>query len=357
MNAAELRAARAAAQRLHGPDGGPAEVVTQLLAVQAQELRSARLALRVRGSGVTSESIDRALTDERSLVVAWLGRGTLHLVAPEDYPWLLTLTAPGRVTMNRRRLGEEGVPPDLADRAVAGIEGLLAERGPLTRSEMADALAGAGIRIRKQAAGHLYLLAVLRGLAVWGPVKDGEQALVLVRDWLGRAGPRPLDGLGRDTALAELARRYLAGHGPATDADLATWIGLPLRDARAGLNAIAGELTELGDGLLDLASRAPVPGAIPPRLLPRFDPFMMGWKRRAFAVPEDHAHNVWPGGGIIRATATSDGGAVVGTWSAQRKGKRLAVIVDPFEDLDPAVAAALHAEADAVAAFQGLPRT
>ena len=158
-------------------------------------------------------------------------------------------------------------------------------------------------------------------------------------------------------ALAELARRYLTGHGPATDTDLATWIGLPLRDARAGLEAIAGELAELGDGLVDLASRPPPPQLIPPRLLPRFDPYMVGWKRRAFAVPDDYAHNVWPGGGIIRATATADGGEVVGTWSAQRKGKRLAVIVDPFEDLDPAVASALHAEGDAVAAFQGLPRT
>ena len=97
--------------------------MSHLLAVQAQELRSARLALRVRGSGVTNEAIDRALTDERSLIVAWLGRGTLHLVTPEDYPWLLTLTAPGRLTMNRRRLGEEGVPPDLADKAVLGHRG------------------------------------------------------------------------------------------------------------------------------------------------------------------------------------------------------------------------------------------
>ena len=70
---------------------------------------------------------------------------------------------------------------------------------------------------------------------------------MLVRDWLGE--PKPVD---RDKALAELARRYLAGHGPASDRDLARWAGLPLRDARAGLSAIAGELEELGDGLVDL---------------------------------------------------------------------------------------------------------
>ncbi|MEA2348725.1 MAG: hypothetical protein QOG62_2512, partial [Thermoleophilaceae bacterium] len=303
-------------------------MVRDLLAVQAQELRSARLALRARGSDVTNELIDTALTEDRSLVVAWLGRGTLHLVSPEDYPWLLSLTAPGRMTMNRRRLGEEGVPPDLADRAVAGIESILADQGPLTRGELLESLAQTGIRIRKRAAGHLFLLSVLRGLTVWGPIKDGEQALVLVGDWLGLPGPRPLEGLGRDSSLAELARRYLTAHGPATEADLATWIGLPARDARAGLGAIAAELHEHENGLVDLKSRNGPEGRPAACLLPRFDPYMLGWKRRDFAVPGDYAHNVWPGGGIIRATAVDGGGQVVGTWAAQRKGKRLAVTVD-----------------------------
>ena len=61
-----------------------------------------------------------------------------------------------------------------------------------------------------------------------------QHAYALVRDWLGKP-PR----FDRDAALAELARRYLAGHGPADDRDLAKWAGLPLRDARAGLSAIA----------------------------------------------------------------------------------------------------------------------
>ena len=42
-----------------------------------------------------------------------------------------------------------------------------------------------------------------------------EHAYVLVRDWLGA---RP--ALDRDVALAELARRFLAGHGPADERDL-----------------------------------------------------------------------------------------------------------------------------------------
>ena len=61
-------------------------------------------------------------------------------------------------------------------------------------------------------------------------MRGRQHAYALVHDWLGE--PAPVD---RDAALAELARRYLAGHGPADDRDLAKWAGLPLRDVRAGL--------------------------------------------------------------------------------------------------------------------------
>ena len=162
------------------------------------------------------------------------------------------------------------------------------------------------------------MLAALRGIAVLGPLReDGGHAFALTRDWLGAAPAPELAGAERDAALAELARRYLAAHGPAAPADLAAWSGLPLRDARAGLKAIASELAERNDDLVDLAAREPAPDAIPARLLGAFDPYLLGWKDRAFAVPARHAKRVHPGGGMLRATATVDGRAV-GTWSAPR---------------------------------------
>ncbi|HEY3191012.1 MAG TPA: crosslink repair DNA glycosylase YcaQ family protein, partial [Solirubrobacteraceae bacterium] len=153
---------------------------------------------------------------------------------------------------------------------------------------------------------HLLALAALRGVAVL----VGDQRFALARDHLG-APPPPVD---RDRALAELARRYLAAHAPATDADLAAWAGLPLRDARAGLRAIGGELVEGEGGVLDLAAREPRPDRLGPRLLPAFDPYLLGWKDRSFAVPAEHARRVHPGGGILRAVATIDG-LVLGLWS------------------------------------------
>jgi hypothetical protein len=150
------------------------------------------------------------------------------------------------------------------------------------------------------------------------------------------AAPATVD---REAALAELARRYLVAHGPASPADLAAWAGLPLRDVRAGLRAVAP--AELGNGLLDLPRDAP-PGRPPPRLLPAFDPYLLGWKDRAFAVPAEHARRVHPGGGMLRATAVVDG-TVVGTWSARG--------LDLFASVSKAAERALAAELESVARF------
>src|SRR5262249_15635455 len=72
-----VAAERLAAQLLAGPPArDPVAVAERLLAVQAQDPRGARLAIRARTTGLTAADVDRALTHDRSLVVTWLNRGT-----------------------------------------------------------------------------------------------------------------------------------------------------------------------------------------------------------------------------------------------------------------------------------------
>ena len=272
-----LRRARAAAQLLHRPRAATvAEVVGRLLAVQAQDLRAARLALRARTTGLTAADVDAALTDERSVVVAWLGRGTLHLVGRDDYPWLLGLTGADGAPRSRRRLGQLGVrrgrPSARWRSSSARWPTRARSRAPSSPSAWRRGGSAPRARPRRTCSGS----PALRGIAVLGPLRDdGAHAFALTRDWLGAAPDPELEGAERDAALAELARRYLVAHGPATPADLAAWSGLPLRDARAGLAAIAAELVPRDDDLVELAARRARrdPGAaaaglrpLPPRL-------------------------------------------------------------------------------------------
>ena len=322
-------AERLTAQLLAGePARTPVEVVERLLAVQAQDRRGFRLAIRARTHGLTAADVDRALTD-RSLVVSWLNRGTLHLVRAEDYGWLHALTTPPLLNGNLRRLELEGIDEPAAERAVEAIVRALADDGPLTRKELGERV---GPGLTANGALQLVMRACLRGEAVRGPLRGNEHAYVLVRDWLGAAAP-----VDRDLALTELARRYLAGHGPADERDLAKWAGIGLRDARRGLKAVAPNAPKA----------APGPELPPPRLLGAFDPLLLGWASRAFVVGS--AERVVTNNGLFRPIALVEGRAA-GLWSLDR-GE---VVLEPFGRLTAAAAAALTTEAADIVRFLGV---
>jgi hypothetical protein len=334
-------AERLTAQALSGePLRSPEAVAERLLAVQGQDPRGARLAVRARTEGVTAADVDRALSEERSLLITWLNRGTLHLVRSEDYPWLHALTAPTHVASCKRRLAQEGISESAGEKAMRTIEAAL-EEGPLSGKDLRARLDAAGVRTEGQAFIHLMFLAAARGTLVRGPMLGKQHAYVLVRDWLGEQQP-----VDRERALAELARRYLVGHGPADDRDLGRWAGLPLRDARAGLAAIAPELARREDGLVELKGSpgpAPLP---PPRLLGAFDPLLLGWTSREEVVGP---HEVLvTTNGIFRPFALVDGRAVARWGLAGGK-----VTIEHLSEVRPKDAAALEKDAQRVLEYLG----
>ena len=166
-----------------------------------------------------------------------------------------------------------------------------------------------------------------------------QHAYVLVHDWLG-----PQEPVDRGAALAELARRYLAGHGPAEDRDLARWAGVPLRDARAGLSAIASELTERDDGLVDLVGRPPAAEIPPPRLLGSFEPVLLGWVSREQLL--DAGQVIVTVNGVFKPFALVRGRAAA-LWTLD--GDKIAI--EPFARLTKKDAAALEADAQNLVRF------
>ena len=249
------------------------------------------------------------------------------------------LTTPSLLTSSTRRLRQEGVSEAGAERAMTTIEGALEDEGPLTRVQLRERIDAAGVRTDGQAMVHLLFLAALRGIAVRGPMVGKQHAYVLVRDWLGK--PQPVD---RDKALAELARRYLVGHGPATDRDLAKWAGLPLRDARAGLEAIGHELDQVDGDLVRLAKQPRLGEVPPPRLLGAFDPVLLGWTSRE-PVLGPHTSLVTRNG-IFHPFAMVEGRAVA-KWGLAGGTLRL----EPLQRLTAGVTAAIESDAADVERF------
>jgi hypothetical protein len=319
-------AERLRSQLLSGPPAGtPEAVVERILAVQAQDPRGARLAIRSRSQGLSAADFDAAL-ERRSLVIDWLNRGTLHLVRAEDWWWLHPLTTPQLANGLARRLRQEGVTEAQLERGVEEIAQAVAE-APQTRAALRARLDAAGVPTAGQAFIYVVFAASLRGLVVRGPMIGRDQAWVGVREWLGDPPP----ALEREEALARLAARYLAGHGPAEPADLARWAGISLRDARSGM-AAAGPAPASAD------DPPPLPA---PRLLGAFEPLLLGWVSREPVIGR-HAGLV-TSNGIFHPFALVDGRAVA-KWRLVRDR----IEIEPLEPLAADVLAALQRDGEDV---------
>lgn len=358
IDPARLPRVRAAAQLLHRPlsASDAAEIARAIAGAQAQDVYAGPLSFRSRSRRLTAADIDRARTEERSLLRTWVMRMTIHLIPTDDAHWWLPLFEPGIATWSRRRLGQLGMSPPTQEKALRAIARMLDRNGPMTRPEVAERLTALGIELDLMTRGHIAGLAVTSGIACLGPDRGSRTCLVSREDWLGKQQP-----FDRDVALAELARRYLCAFGPATDRDFAYWSGLALGQVRDGLEAISDELAQVRVGeetLLSLRRRRPrLPREGQVRMLGNFDTYLLGWKDRSFSVPTEHLAAVKEGGGgWIRPVIVRDG-LVIGGWRSARKSGSLEISLDIPGRIPAEVRRAIKAEVEDVSRFEGLPAT
>ncbi len=320
-----------------GP-GGVADVVRRTGGLQAQSWRGAAYAVRARSTATTFDDVSRAQELDRSVVRGWFMRGTLQLVATEHAGPLLGLLGPKLIKDTERRYGELGLTEAIRAEAADVIEEHLLANGPTSRSAIAGVLVEAGL-IAEAKGQQVYALirhTGLLGRLCYGPGHDKGETWVAVRDWLGK--PLVLDG-----DLEDLARRYLTAYGPATARDFATWSGLPVPTARKGLRATATKSFEV-EGL-EFDAVEDLPGSPDLRLLGEFDPYLLGYDDRRYALAEEYRKHIHPGGGMLRP-AVVEGGRVIGSWKHADRSYEL------FGDQAPE-ADKLAAELEDVARFDG----
>jgi hypothetical protein len=348
-----IRGARARAQAVgDGVREASAEaVVRRVFAVQSQDAVAADLGIRARGQDIGAGDIRAAYEDERSIVRGWFMRGTLHTIPGSDARWVLRLLAPRILAATSRRYHQLGLDEGMRERADRLARRALATHGPLTRPELTEHLAAVGVQPDGQAPFHLIRHAALTGVLCHGPRRGDEATYVLLDDWLPAvAGDSRWE---EDTAVAELACRYVRAHAPVGVDDFAAWSGLPVTLARKAWKTLAqtGSITEYGglSVLAELMEELPdSPGTLDVRMLPAYDNYLVGYRTRELSVPAAHLGRVWPGGGVIRPTVVADG-LSIGTWARRDAGR--VVQVDAFAPLSSQVQALVDAEASAVTRF------
>lgn len=348
-----LAGQRILAQSLIGPAYPSARDAARVFAAhQGQDLPGvlASLALRTVG-GLDAVT---AAFDAGQVVRGYPMRGTVFAVEAATLPWLTQLCADGPVRAAIKRRGGLGLTDAHVERAREVFEAVTARvsepgsgRGVL-RADLLAAWAEAGVPVAGGCGYHLLVHFISTGVAVYGPWREGETAVVAAGSWLPAGSD--LEGTfngDRRAAVAELARRYFTSHGPATVRDLAWWTKLPMGKIRAALPLVAADLeTGWADarGLLHAAQvdagggeREQLywrPGLVEEYeqreretmrelLLPGFDELVLGYRDRLYLM-DDHRHTrLVPGNNGVFKKAALRRGEVVGLWTrAGAAGKR-----------------------------------
>jgi hypothetical protein len=299
-------------QRLSRPGPrDPARLVAWLGVVQAQEFGPAKWGLGLRMPPGTGDAAIQRAFDAGKILRTHVLRSTWHFVAPNDIRWMLELSAPHE----RRRMAaydrQMGLDTRVLTRATAVIERALTDHRFLTRAELGEHLARARLPATGSSLAHIALYAELEGVMCSGPRRGKQTTYAL----LERRAPRARR-LPRDQAIAELARRFLQSHGPATHRDLAWWSGLPTGDAKRGIEMTGARQVDAGG--LTCWTLGTGDGARVPRdavhLLPIYDEYLNAYRdRRA----ESHGPSLVAskkGGYGTFQHALLIAGRVAGTW-------------------------------------------
>ncbi len=347
---ADLARWRLRTQRLARPHAASAaDVVGHLLAVQAENPQQSAWAVAARTD--TPDAADLGgLLDSGAVLRTHVLRPTWHYVRAEDIVWLTEVSAPRVLRVTAAQLTE--LDDRALDRATAAVLDSLAAEGDLTRAPLAAALATRGLT----PSGHLLMLLLahleLRTLICSGRPAGGEHTYARLADRV--PAPRRLE---RPEALAELARRYFTGHGPATEKDLAYWATLTITDVRAGLAAVRDEL---GSFVHDGRTYWHAPGGAPPateasepraHLLQILDEMYRGY--------QDSRYVLDAAGLVPRARETSAGMALADgqlvAWMKRTLGRdRVDFALTPLRTLEADEVEALEGAAARYGAFLGV---
>ena len=318
---------RLAAQRIStGLFDSPAEVVSWLGAVQAQDYLGALWAIGVRTKNAREEDVEQSLADRR-IVRTWPMRGTLHFLAAEDARWMTELLAPRKVTAAAARMRSLGIDHEVLTRARRVLVRELEGGRMLTRAATYSALSRAGVATDDQRGIHILWCLAHELLICFGPRSGKQQTFVLFDEWLPRARSLP-----REEALAELAHRYFRSHGPAALRDFGWWSGLGLKEASHAIVLASGRLRKESTGRVDhwFADLPTWRAARSDRAyaLPAFDQLLVGYTDRSAALDDATLPRVLSGG-VFRPFLLA-GGRVVGTWKRRLAGTSVVCSVDPF---------------------------
>lgn len=305
---------------------------------------------------------------EKSLVKTWFMRGTLHMIPSQDLPLYNNALKRMWFEHHGRYMNKPGwpSPKERESKLYPKIEEALAEK-PLRRKELCNKVrfllaneAQPYERLFSAWGGILKETSYL-GLTVHAEPCGRESCFARLDKWLPSID---LNGISEKTGRQQLLNKYLHGYGPASAQDFACWSGMLTSEARQIIeetNAIKqvqfegshAELWMLEEDIRTL-DRIDLEAEVPPRLLPKYDSYLMGHKNRTRIIQDEMLKKVYrPVVGEVAATVLING-RIVGTWTSKKTKKALQILVKPLEKLTEETFSRLKPVAYELAQFIGV---
>lgn len=281
--------------------------------MQAQDYSPASWSIAQRALGLVPKDIDAALASG-SIIRTHVLRPTWHFVAREDLRWLLTLTGPRVQQGNASRYRQLGLDARTFSRCETAIVDALRGGNTLRRDAIAGVLDEAGIDREGQRLPHILGYCELEAVICSGGLDGKQQTYALVDERVPKG--RSLD---HDDALVELARRYLASHGPASVKDLRWWSSLKVADIRKAFELLGDEVHEEQVDGVELWAMADHPNTSRRKqrahLLQKYDELIVGYTETRY-LGDPHAQETratWGDRGAAAGIVQLDG-RLAGYW-------------------------------------------
>jgi hypothetical protein len=326
---------------------------TEILDVGVQDTGpdGALWALALRGVDVDER-------DEADLSTVWTIRGAPHVYRRADLPGVAAAVEPFSEQDAGKRIYDAAKPLKAA--GITNLEALdavaAAMRKIVTRpyvkgtvsTRLAARMDAPYLRFcRSCDATHLYEMPFrLAALRAGLELQPGTSPPVLERIpgfRKARTVPPRLD----------VVRGYLRLLGPATPKQVAEYLDAPVKDVQARWPADVVEVDVEGERRSILAADADALDGGPgrgTRLLGPYDLFLQARDRGLLVDDASRAKALWPvlgrPGGVLH------NGAIVGQWRPRASGAKLALAVELWTKVTPALRAGVRAQAERLAAFR-----
>ena len=306
-------------QQLAAPQfSDPADVVSHMGAIQAQEYRMVRWAVAMRTRQPSARAF-KAAFDSGRIIRLHLMRGTWQLVSAKDYWPFLSLCAPKAIAVTRGWMHSNRI--DISDEEQMSIRDIFAQtaadKRSVTKEELVQALVKRGISMDEHRLSYHIRMAEISGTLCSGDLLPTKATYALAADKVKPAGK-----IDRDETLMLLARKYFQSHQPATLEDFVWWSGLNVSDCRRGIamlgNAIHAVKWKGREFYLTDDCRTRGFGKGKYLLIPPYDEYLIGYKSRDIVLPPEHRHRAHNNSGIFQPIIARDG-IICGNWAPFKK--------------------------------------